>query len=55
MNVHAAHGYHCQIGRKCFNIDFIRAMAIQCVTGDCRKLFQIDMIDAVANFFVAGE
>ena len=44
-----------QIGGKRFHVDFVGAVAVERVTGRCAEFFEVDMIDAVADFFITGE
>src|SRR5688572_22983513 len=55
MNVDAADGDDGQIGGESLDIDFARAAAVERVTDVRSELFQIDMVDAMADFFVAGK
>ena len=55
MNIDAANVNHHHVGRKCFDVNLVGSLTIERVTDDGRKLRQIDMVDAVADLFVAGE
>ncbi len=55
MNVDSADRHGGQIGRERFHVDRVGTGSIEGVADVCRELLQVDMVHAVADFFIARE
>ncbi len=55
MDIDPPHGHGGQIGRKGFDVDLVAPLAVERVTDVGPQLGQVDVIDAAADFLVAGE
>ena len=55
MNVDPADGHDSQISRKSLHVDFSLGRAVQGIGHLRAELLQVQMIDAVADFFIASE
>ena len=51
----AAHRDDRQVGRECFDVDLVGSESVERVANRCAEFLQIDVIDAVADLFVASE
>ena len=55
MDVDPGDGHNRQVGGKSLAVDLPLPDAVQGVGNMCAQLLQVQVIDAVADFFVAGE
>src|SRR5690606_23383261 len=55
MNIHTSKKNGRLICGESLDVDFIRSRAVECIGDVRRKLLKVDVVNAVADLFVAGE